>query len=69
MPEEDILHQADVEMVINAEIEETVGHNNAAIPDLAPASVGYVQAEASATRTTLNAVLAALRANGIVLPT
>lgn len=69
MSNDDILHQADVETVINKEIEQTVGKNNAAIPDLPPASAAYVQAEASATRTTLNVVLAALRANGIVLPT
>lgn len=66
MPEEDILHQEDVEEVIGETIEETVGQDNAAIADVAQASVGYVQAEANAVVDTVNSILAALRNNGIV---
>jgi CRISPR/Cas system CSM-associated protein Csm2 small subunit len=57
-----ILHQEDVEKVIDQKL----ASNQTATADLAAASASYVQAEATATRTTLNKVLAALRDVGII---
>ena len=62
--DEDILHQDDVEKVIDGELQDLSTH--AAIADLAAASSSYVQAEASETRTTLNSVLAVLRDAGLI---
>lgn len=61
---EEILHQPDVENVIDEELEDLSTH--ADIPDLVAASASYVQAEATATRTTLNGVLAVLRDAGLI---
>lgn len=66
MPEEDILHQADVEAVINEVIEEGVGQDQAAIADVAAPSGTYVQAEEAAMRTAINSILASLRVAGII---
>lgn len=66
MADETILHQDDVEGVIEDAIEAGVGLDHEAIDDLEAASSTYVQAEATETRITLNAVLAVLRDNGMV---
>lgn len=70
MPEEDILHQEDVEGVINEEIEEGVGKDNAAIADFVPITGGEAptEAEFNGLGATVNDILAVLRNNGIVLP-
>jgi hypothetical protein len=52
-------HEQQVDDAIDAQLRRTSTH--AAIPDLANASATYVQAEATATRTTVNAILAVLR--------
>lgn len=74
-PDDTIQHQTDVEGVINTEIEAEVGFDNAAI---ANASVAHalnatfsdteVEAALNALGVKVNAILAALRTNGIVLP-
>jgi hypothetical protein len=73
LPEEDILHQADVEAVIAEVIEETVGADNAAITNASVAhalnatfSDTEVEAALNALGGKINSILAALRANGIV---
>lgn len=72
MPDEEILHQADTEAVIEENVTENFVENlqgasdNAAIADVGAASVGYVQAEATEVRTAVNAILATLRETGIV---
>lgn len=72
-PDEDILHQSDVEDVIDDAVEEGVGQDNAAI---ANASVAHalnstfsdteVEAALNALGTKINLILDALRNNGIV---
>lgn len=52
--------------MINKEIEESVGADNAPIADVAAPSGTYVQAEAAAARTAINSILAVLRNNGLV---
>jgi hypothetical protein len=67
MPEDDntIPHEAAVEEVIDQELEDLSTH--AAIPDLSvPAGAAYVQAEATGTRSTTNAILAVLRDAGLI---
>lgn len=61
--DDQVLHQDAVESVSEAVVDEAIDalSTHAAIPDLPAASATYVQAEATATRTTLNAVLAVLR--------
>jgi BarA-like signal transduction histidine kinase len=54
-----ILHEADVEAVIDEELEDVSTH--AAIADLAAPSSTYVEAEALAQRNATNAILAVLR--------
>ncbi len=77
MADETILHQEDVEGVIEDEIEAGVGANRAAIDDVDDdvdnAGATYAQAEINAIVTALNAnseatnaILAVLRANGII---
>jgi hypothetical protein len=59
-----VLHQDSVEEVSEAVVDDAIADlsTHVAIADCAvPASVGYVQAEATETRTKLNAVLAVLR--------
>lgn len=58
-PGDKVLHQDAIEEVIGDEFERASDHG--VIADLPAASVAYVQAEATATRTTLNAVLDVLR--------
>lgn len=74
-PDEDILHQADVEEVISDSIEAEggVGEDNAAITNASVAhalnstfSDTEVEAALNALGTKINAVLDALRNNGIV---
>lgn len=74
-PDEDILHQEDVEQVITEHLEEegNVGANNAAI---ANANVAHdlnstfsdteVETALNAHGTKINAILDVLRANGII---
>lgn len=64
--EEDILHQEDVEAVIEEVIEEGVGKTAAAIADVDQVGVVYSQAEINALVDSHNEVLALLRANGLV---
>jgi hypothetical protein len=54
-------HEGQVDKAVDAQMRRTSTH--AAIPDLSPAaaSVGYVQAEATATRGKVNEILAVLR--------
>jgi len=73
MPEEDILHQADVEAVINETIEEGVGKNAAAITNANVAhainptfSDTEVEAALNALGGKINAILSVLRANEII---
>lgn len=66
MADETILHQDDVESVIEATIEEGVGQDQAAIADLASPGATYSQAEAVAARNKINAILAALRTAGMI---
>lgn len=54
-----ILHQDSVEEVVSSELEDISTH--AAIDDLEAPSVGYVQAEATATNDAVNAILSVLR--------
>lgn len=65
-PEDDRLipHEGAVEQVIDDELKDLSTH--AAIADLAAASATYVQAEATATRTTVNGILAVLRDAGLI---
>jgi len=67
-PENTVLHEVDVEKVIQSEIEATVGKTGLAIADVASPGAAYVQAEAVAVRDALNSVLAVLRTNGIIAP-
>lgn len=64
--EEDILHQEDVEAVIEEVIEEGVGKTAAAIADVDQVGAVYSQAEINALVDSHNEVLALLRANGLV---
>lgn len=59
-----VLHQDAIEDVIDQRLEDA--SDDPAIPDLANASPSYVQAEATATRTTLNKVLAVMRDAGLI---
>jgi hypothetical protein len=59
-----ILHQDDVEEVINDEIDDQLGMPHAVIADVASPSAGYVQAEAVALRNAVNGILATLRTSG-----
>lgn len=54
-----VLHQDAVEGVIDQQLEDTSTH--AAIADLPAPSATYVEAEAIATRTAVNGILAVLR--------
>ena len=62
----DILHEDDVRAVIQDEIEKTVGADNAAIDDLTAAGATYDQTHSNTIVDAVNAILAALRANGII---
>lgn len=66
MSDESILHQDDVEQVIDDTIEAGIGENQAAIADLASPGATYVQAEAVAARNKINAILVVLRNAGII---
>lgn len=66
MADETILHQDDVEAVIEAEIESGVGENQEAIANLASPGSTYSQAEAVAARDKINAILVVLRNAGII---
>jgi hypothetical protein len=66
MPDEDILHQDDVEQVIDEVIEAGIGENQSAIADLAAPSPTYVEAESLAARNKINAILGVLRNAGII---
>lgn len=68
MGDETILHQDDVEEVIDDKIDEQLGAPHAAIADLAAPSGAYVQAEALATRNAINGILATLRTSGQIAP-
>lgn len=59
-----IPHQDETEEVIDNQLERTSDHG--VIADLPAASGTYVQAEATATRTTLNGVLDVLRDAGLI---
>ena len=52
-------HEGKVADAIDAHMQRT--SNNAAIPDLAAPSAGYVQAEATAARDKINLILEVLR--------
>lgn len=63
--EDKILHQDDVEEVIDDQLARTSDH--AAIADLtATASASYVQAESTATRGKVNEILDVLRDAGLI---
>ena len=62
--DKEILHQDDVENVIDEELKNLSTH--AAIADLADASSSYVQAEATETRTAVNDILVVLRDAGLI---
>lgn len=66
MPEEDILHQDDVEAVIEEVIEETVGLTQPAIADVGTPGAVYAEAEAVAVADKVNDILAVLRTAGII---
>lgn len=72
-PEEEILHQSDVESVIEDSVEAGVGADNAAITNASVAhalnstfSDTEVEAALNALGTKVNLILDALRNNGIV---
>ena len=74
-PGDSILHQGAVEDVIDDVIEAGVGKDNAAIPNASVAhnlnatfSDTEVEAALNALGGKINAVLAVLRTNGIILP-
>lgn len=57
-------HEAEHEELIDQELQDL--STQGVLADLPAASVAYVQAEATATRTTLNSVLRVLRDAGLI---
>ena len=72
MADEKILHQRDVEEVIDAKVSSIIEEkladlsDHAAIPDLAAPSPAYVEAEALAARDKINEILDVLRDAGLI---
>lgn len=72
MAEEDILHQEDVEGVIDEKVEEVLEEklagtsDHAAIADLAAPSAAYVEAEQVAQTNKINEILDVLRDAGLI---
>lgn len=67
MEDTNVSHEGQVDKAIDAQARRTSDH--AAIPDLTPtASVGYVQAEATATRGKVNEILDVLRDAELIPP-
>lgn len=65
-PSDTVLHQDAIEAIVDERIDDAALPEHAAIADVGAPGASYVQAEAAAARTAINAILAALRTANIV---